>query len=269
MKYTLLLFAFCLSFAAHAQYKISSFGVSTGIDEDRVQGLNTDYMFESAGMEAPGELAAYLDKGYAYSMICENPYFRGDVALQNGAKELRLGVYAIFNRLDGISSYEAGEYIDLASYGHELGVEAAHLWRSNTLCGWHVYGGGGVQLGYGFGNELYGYGSSNSTIATLSFRQNGGTVTNGQTVQNSFQSNQYYFDTKTPNTVHGRGYAMGGASFNINKIELSIEGRWGYGFRQNKFAGATTNLRSVNVGVRYNLRRPGPCGDEAAASEWN
>jgi len=268
MKYILLFLAFCFTLSAQAQYKISSYGISAGVDEDRVQGLSSDYMFESANIAVPDEVSSILENGYAYSMVCENPYFRGDVALQNGNKELRLGVYAIINRLDGISTYGNEEYFDISTFGHEVGLEATHLWRSNKWCGWSIYGGGGGQLGYGFGNELYAYGSVTSTMAALSFRQNGGTVINGQTVQSTYQSNDFYSDNKVPNTAHGRAYAMGGASFNINKIELTLEGRWGYGFRQNKHAGAVTNLRSFHAGVRYNLQRPGPCGVDTGASEW-
>jgi len=228
-----------------------------------VQSLSNQYMFKSAGMKATSELSTALNGAEAYSMICENPYFRGDIALRDGNKELRFGAYAIINRIDAISSYNRNskEYVDLTSYGHELGLEATHLWRSNKICGWSLYGGGGTQLGYGFGNYLHGHITSSSTIAALSFRQNGGTLTNNQTVQSSAQLNEYYISEKVPGAFHGRAYAMGGASFNINRMEFTVEGRWGYGFRQNINAGAVTNLRSIHAGIRYNLRRPGPCGD--------
>ncbi len=263
MKYTLLLLSFFFAFSLQAQYKVASFGLSAGVDEDRVQGLSNDYMLNSAGMATPAEIAATLEGASVYSMICENPYFKADVALKNGDKELRLGVYAIINRIDAISSYgsRSAEYVDLTSYGHEVGVEVAHLWRSNKLCGWSLYGGGGTQMGVGFGNYLHGSISSSSTIEALSFRQNGGTFTSSQTVQSGSRNYDYYISEQVPASLHGRAFAMGGASFNIRRIEFSLEGRWGYGFRQNKHAGAITNLRSIHGGIRYNLRRPGPCGD--------
>lgn len=242
-------------------YQFSSFGISGGVDEDRVIGMGASYFVESTGAELPREVARTINDGEAYSMICENPHLGLDFSLRNESKEIRLSTYFIFNRIDAVSYQSPAGYADINSYGNEVGLDVAHLWRSNLARHWHLYGGGGVQGGYGFGTRVSAWGSDESTIASLSFRQNGGTITNQSTVRNTYGDSGSYAEYKAPNTVHGRAYVLGGASFDIcDRLEFTMEGRWGYGFRQNKFSGSATNLRSIRFGLRWNLKTPEQLG---------
>ena len=250
------------------EYTFASFGASFGVDEDRVQGMDADYFFRSAGVDAAPRLASLISGSDVYSMICENPLLRADISLRNRDKELRVGLYGIFNRLDGISHYDGGDYYDLSTVGHELGVEVDHLWRSNLWRHFHAYGGAGVQLGYGFGTKLHTYTSAVSTLEDLSFRANGGDVVSNQQLEDTYIGYDGYEHVDVPNAAHGRAFAVAGLAFDIcDRLEFNTEGRFGYGFRQNAEAGAVTQLRSWTMGLRWNVRKPEELGTWEAV-EW-
>ena len=252
-------------------YEFASFGASFGVDEDRVRGMDADYFFRSAGVEAAPRLRELIDASEVYSMVCENPMLRVDVSLRDRAKELRLGLYGIFHRLDGISHFGGSGYYDLETIGHELGLEGAHLWRSNLWRHFHAYGGAGVQLGYGFGTKLHGYTSAVSTLEDISFRANGGDVVSNQQLEDTYVGYDDYGQFDVPNALHGRAFAVAGLAFDIcDRLEFNTEGRFGYGFRQNAEAGAATQLRSWTMGLRWNVRTPEELGtwESVPAGEW-
>jgi len=247
---------------AQAQFKLVSFGMNSAYEEDRVKGLSSNDMITAGGLTVPEGLESFSDRGEAISTFWENPSksMRVDIAFQKLEMEFRLGVFGNFDRSDVISFEGEGEDIFLEYSSDEIGIDVLYLQRSNTVCGWHIYGGVGGQLGYGYRNFLYGYGTSKEIIAERSSSDVNGRIE----TRPSNGDDPAYFDfsirSDSPNTLHARSFVTGGASFNLDKLELSIEGRWGYGLRHSKYSNFTTNLRSLSVGVRHNLQRPGPCG---------
>ena len=245
---------------------VKSVGISMGVDEDRLSGIGADYFLSQsrdADMRALADDFEFAEKD-VYSMICENPYFRIDVALAprftNNA-ELRLGVLGIFNRTDWVSyrnSYEYGsantDYINFSTYGNELALEGTFL-KSTGKKIFNLYGGVGTNIGYTFGNNAFVNGSKTITADDMqySLRSAGGALEYMENNDAEYQSFHEYVQLR--NGISQRVFVMGGMGITLfQKFELALEGRYGRGYRLVKGTGAHgTELYSINVATRWHF----------------
>ena len=245
---------------------VKSVGVSMGIDEDRLSGIGAEYFLSQARDADMRALADEFDftEQDVYSMICENPYFRIDVALAprftNNA-ELRLGVLGIFNRTDWVSyrnRIEYGDantdYLNFSTYGNEVALEGTFL-KSTGKKVFNLYGGLGTNIGYTFGN--YGYVNGSKTITAddmqYSLRSAGGALEYMENNDEAYHSFHESFQLR--NGLSQRVFVMGGMGMTLfQKFELALEGRYGRGYRLVKGTGAHgTELYSINVATRWHF----------------
>lgn len=260
-----------LSAAVHAQspsqlfsgWKLKSLGISMGIEQDKILNFGGNSfmrmsgyedLFSSRGLD-PSDLSVY-------SGLCENPHLRLQAIFQPSAfpkLEFHTALVAMINRVDGIS-YFSDEYLDdyydyftVDSWGSEVAGELA-LIRRFSAGPFSIYGGLGTNLGFHFANEMNIYASQSYTAETLSFSETG-------IARFEFESEQAeaeYLEDYRPLSagISQRVFAQLGGSITLKKrLELGMEGRYGYGYRlhfNEKALG--TNLHSFAIFGRWNLK---------------
>lgn len=246
---------------------VKSVGLSFGVDEDRLGALDGRYLASKAkGVDALAQLDnGQLEKEYAYSMICENPQMRLDVALQPRFMpnaDWRFAVVGIFNRIDAISyrNREATnqyQYLNISEYSNEIALESSMLWRAKTKGSFlRLYGGGGTNIGASFGSSLYIDGTVSTPVTDLSGQLGG--RSDAINVYRSTGSDTEHISIDVwdaREALSHRLFAQAGIGFNFfRRLEIGLEGRWGYGYRL--VGGAPpqwTNLRSFSWSARWNL----------------
>ena len=249
---------------------VKSFGVTLSRDEDRLGNLSGDYLVGKLRGEGAASIAlltsGQMEQDYAYSMICENPNLRMDVALQPRFMpnaEWRFAAVLIANRIDAVSyrprDWSAGNYtyLNVSEYSNEAALESSMLWRVPTRGTFlRIYGGGGTNLGASFGSSVHVDGTMNTNVGDLS-NQFGGRgdaediYNNAEATYEWFSENHY--DVRE--SFNHRVFAQAGIGFNFfRRLEVGLEGRWGYGYRLVGGSPAQfTNLRSLGFSARWNL----------------
>lgn len=235
---------------------IKSIDLSFGYDEDRVTGISDDYFSSMIKDENLTYVGPEFDDTDIYSMVCENPYIRLSATLSPiGLKntELRLGLNGIFNRYDGVSynmgGGYTGTYYSSSTTGDELAVEASFLKSAN----WRVFrafGGLGVNTGYAFNNRMHSWVSDVSTVNSVSLRGD-----NIPIEEVMYNAESYHDAVKLRNGVSQRAFLHAGVGILFfRRVELSLEGRYGYGYR---WMGGTSphgvRLQSIAINASYQL----------------
>lgn len=257
MKNLLLLFSCCLlSFTTQAQtnWLVKSIDISLGVDEDRVNGLSNEYFTDMLRNENVAYIGPEFDGQNAYSMICENPYVRVMATLAPlGSKntEIRVGLNGIFNRLDGVSYHSDEGYASFSTIGDEIAIESAFI-KTTGIWGLRFYGGVGMNTGFAFNNRYYGWGSENIIVDNVSLRGDNQPISSVMQV-----SDPYYNEVELRNGMSQRLFLQGGVGFRFFKrVEVGLEGRYGYGYRWIVGAGKKAiRLQSVALNARYYLRK--------------
>jgi len=259
----------CLGLGLYAQqglfsgWKLRSFGLSMGLEQDMVQGFGGesfirmsgyDALFDDLGVE-PGDLSVY-------GGICENPHLRFQAIFEPSFVpnwEVHTSLVAIINRIDGITYYsqdELGyinsEYLTLDAWGHEIAADMAII-RRLRLGPLSVYGGVGTNLGFNFGNDLHISANYDQRTQLSSFSETGLARRDYEEASNP----QFFSEHKEmSNGISQRIYAQAGASLTLlNRLELGGELRYGYGYRLHFGGNAiATNLQSFGLFARWNLK---------------
>ena len=164
----LLLLAFAICTTANAQnflgMKVKKFGVSTTIDQDRLNGLGASYFDGVSKTGISSEIMENdFDTGDITSMICENSTVRAEITVLPFKKmqhvQLNMGTSLIYDRYESTSygvhcSYdEPTEFYSFTSRSNEAALDASIVYNLK-LWAFNLYGGVGTNLGYTFGGDL-------------------------------------------------------------------------------------------------------------------
>lgn len=253
--------------------KLKSIGVNGGVEQDLIMGNKMSHKYFNSMVNDPNinsNLEDFVDANFwKHSGVCENPHFRINLAyeLPKPNRELHLNLIGVFNRVDGIhyNRYDPSnnnsyyDYLSYNLYSHEMALETNYVFKKElnvikNVLGLNLYGLGGTNLGFQFGNEL-----SISGTETIRDRQLGARISaDDNTVSNYTFDSQEDFDNyyDASNAINQRVYAGAGLGFLFfNRVELGVNGKFGYGYRyhfSNDFA--TTNLRSIDFSAKWVLK---------------
>ena len=264
-KFILLSFSLCLfslgfsqSIASIAGMKITKFGITASYDQDMIKNIGADYFFSTSrdGINADIENFEF-NKQDIYSMICENPAIRAELTLQPFRAlrniQLNAGASVMFNRRDGASYYSRpnnnNSYNDIrfSSYSNEAAIDLTMLYHQKLLF-LHLYGGVGTNLGMTFAGEMNVSGSYYKEATITGEGTDGGEIVDRELVR----FNERH-DMK--NLIHQRVFFQGAATFIfLKRLELGLEGRAGVGYRYGGGHFAPTELSSIGLIAKWNLR---------------
>ena len=238
-------------------WKIKKIGVTMGIEQDMVNGMNADFFMKQMIGNSSTELSNtfQFDDANVYSMVCENPHIHVDLTLQTPLLknwEVRFGAIAVFNRIDGITYQNHSgnfEYLSLESFSNEVALEAAVL---KTLPLWdgriNLHGGLGTNFGYTFGNSMYVWGSSDFTVNETGFN-------NVNQTQANALLEDYNNHYALKDGINQRLYGQIGMDFVLfGCVGLGVEYRRGYGYRMHGGDATLTSLNSTALTMRYHLK---------------
>lgn len=244
-------------------WQLKSWGLSMGVEQDKIMNFGGNSFVRMSGYE---EL--FTDRGLdpnqlsVYSGLCENPHMRFQAIFQPALApniEFHTALVAMINRVDGISYYsdqyltDYYDYFTLDSWGSEVAGELAII-RRISAGPFSLYGGFGTNLGYHFANEMNIYGSQTYTSDVLSFSETG--VARFDFVAENGESEHFHDSRSISSGISQRLFAQGGASITfLKRVELGLEGRYGYGYRLHFDGKAVgTNLQSFSIFGRWNLK---------------
>lgn len=235
-------------------------GFSLGIEWDKIQGFSAESFGNMLGLpNMYDELGLDPSTAQIYSGICENPHLRLQAAWQTAMPNVEIVTSAmlVINRYDGITYYGEGSefdrwdnYMNLHSFGNEAGLDLAIVKRFNKGP-FSLQLGLGGNTGFSFSNVVDANGSIANEVSIASFESRG--------VSRVYfdEADGIYFEAfDVSNGISQRLYGQMGLSATILKrVEIGLEGRWGYGYRWH-FDGSpiNTNLRSVGAAVRWVMK---------------
>lgn len=270
MKNTLLLL-FCLlyTFSLFAQdlvlfnkWKVRSFSIAFGSDQDRIKNLDYTYMLSTAkALHASPYKDLTFTKQNLYSMACENPNIRLSVSLDvPGTRntELDLTLYGIYDRYDYVSYHtdathypilnEDYEYLSFNSMQSELGLEST-IKKRVQLGFFNLYGGLGTNMGYSFSGQMTINGDFKQTANQNSSR------TPNDIATGTYYKDYHYDELKTRDGFQQRIFGQIGLGWILFKrLELGVDYRYGYGYRAVFNAPTkTVNLQSAGLSIKWLL----------------
>jgi len=262
----LLLFCIGISTLLSAQstsvptkFKLKKIGISFGVEEDMINGLDYNYLVATAKGNPSSELEGMdFTQDYFSGGVCENPHIRVTAALEvPGMRntELNIALLGIFNRLDG-SFYQSNgrmendfEYVGVSTMTNEIALESSLTKRLTISKFINLYGGAGLNLGYNFGGHLSANGMRQNTVDQNSNRPLGDIV-NGQ-----FPSDENYFNEfyQLKDGISNRAFLQAGIGFVLfRRLEIGMDYRYGIGYRATFDAPTKrTNLNSVALSTRW------------------
>lgn len=252
-------------------WTLKSVGISAGIEKDMIRNFSGESFVRMTGQENLLEAAGINpNSASVYSGVCENPHLRFQGIWEVPALagfELHTSLVAIINRVDAISYYQdytgpndwggySNNYVTINTWGSELAADAAVIkrWRLGPMS---AYAGIGANVGYHFENYLNVHYGIEATAETWSFANTGVSRYSEDWVNETEQSPMLYasHSESMGNGLSTRAYLQGGVSGTMfGRLELGLEGRYGYGSRLH-FEGQslTTNLQSWGIFARWNL----------------
>ena len=249
-------FGFAQSIANIAGMKITKFGLTASYDQDMINDIGADYFIATSRGGVQADIADFaFNQRDIYSMICENPALRAELTLQPFRAlrniQLNAGASVMFDRNDG-AYYRSNENIDysrisFSSRSNEAAIDFALLYHQKFLF-LHLYGGVGTNLGMTFGGDINVRGSYYKETAFTGQGTDGGELVDRELI---------YFDERhsMKNILHQRVFLQGAATFIfLKRLELGLEGRAGVGYRLAGDVVATTQLRSIGIIAKWNLR---------------
>jgi len=259
---TALLVAFCSTFS-HAQVATSGWGIKKvgvliGQDSDQIRDLSHEQLLSQAdGVLSFDPASLDFEASDLTSMICENPNLKFEIALTTPIPntELRLAAVGIFNRVESVSyrtpytmitgaRSDRGLYVN--STGNEIALDGALMKYLQLGKSIRLYGGAGLQVGRGFGTEMY-YSAYN-----LNPIMNPETDEVIDYLRESFSG-----QVDAHEGTHLRGYLQAGLGVTIlRRVELTVDYRGGLGHRwvgQADISKGTTN-QSISFGTKWVLR---------------
>ena len=259
----LLLLAFAICTTANAQnflgMKVKKFGVSTTIDQDRLNGLGASYFDGVSKTGISSEIMENdFDTGDITSMICENSTVRAEITVLPFKKmqhvQLNMGTSLIYDRYESTSygvhcSYdEPTEFYSFTSRSNEAALDASIVYNLK-LWAFNLYGGVGTNLGYTFGGDLDVQGRYLSGEEVSYPGEDGGQISALEVIGIAEQH-------ELKNILHHRAFLHGGASvIFFKRLEVGLEGRRGVGYRFNKGNSINfSDLISLGLNAKWNLR---------------
>ncbi len=245
------------------KWKVRSFSVTFGADEDRIKNLDYTYMLKTAkGVNESGFEDLNFAPEHLFSMACENPNIRLTASLDvPGLKntELDFSVYGIVDRYDYVSYHTRNsdhdwlndeyEYLSFNSTQNELGLESTIKKRVN-LNFINLYGGLGTNLGYAFGGKMTIDGNAEQT-ASQNADRNLNDIVGG-----NYYQDYYYDEFKVRDGIQQRIYGQIGVGFIFFKrLELGIDYRRGFGYRAHFGAPVVeVDLHALSTTIRWHLK---------------
>ncbi len=233
-------------------------GLAAGFDQDRLKGLSHNYILSTARNQSN---ANFEDVPFAtddmQSMTCENPNLRAEITLSHPAlinSELRLGLNAMIQRADAVNYWgeqtdRGRESLKIQSWTNEIALEAAWIkyWNAGIF---NVHAGPGTNLGYTFSGVVSIDGEYLTMDEDNKLQSRVEASENGLLVLEDYDE---YLRSK--NAVHQRLYLTGGVGLTLaDRLEISLDGRYGYGYRAIRGAGFQgTQLRSFGISAHWIL----------------
>lgn len=240
--------------------KVLKYGIALGNDQDRVQGLDAQYLMGLSRTPVSSELRDNdFEPINLVSMTCENPALRFAVTVQpfktSSNWQLDLGTTLMSNRIDG-TDYRYVNYgsstpdntFSFRSRSHEIALDASLL-RNVKFGFFNLYGGIGTNLGMTFAGDM--------TIRGNIYNEISDPVTGFDDPLNvSFENERFYEYSSIKNVLHQRAFLQGGMSIIILKrLELGVDARLGVGYRLNRGNSIkTTNLFGGGFVAKWNLK---------------
>ncbi len=269
MKRAIFLFAICICFGsvsleAQKFFNVKKFGVEVGFDQDMVQGLSGTGILGKTSTEFQERYSLVTEEnGTKITGVCENPNLRAVVVLEPifwKNTELQVSGNFIWNRWDGVSyysgNYEEGyNYSNVDMYGSEVALEAVLVKKYSPKHWFHLYGGGGLNSGYHFGNTVYvsNYGEGDPNPQE---ERTFADVFAGSEPQYAPDYARDWGYEEISDGFSTRAFAVGGFGVTMFKrLELGVNIRYGLGLRT--FNGADndfTNLRSIGTTMKWTLK---------------
>lgn len=260
---------FCQGHLISPKWKIKSFGISLGYDQDMLTGMDYTYFLSTIQEETRFKYSNLnLNREYVGSMICENPHLRLNLSLlPPGLKntELNLALVGIAGRIDYVEYVSPNEanledpefqYLSFDLTSDEIDLEASFLKRIPIGRAFNLYGGLGTNLGFTTRNHLYVNGQNILIEEDKVMGFSDIPELRDDSEETSFEPSYFseYYHSKT--AFSQRLFAQIGFSFAIvNRFEFGLEYRRGIGYRH--VGGASTNtthLQSVGLSTRWILR---------------
>lgn len=265
-KYLPILLILITSISIHAQeygIKVKKVSFSSGFELDAVYGLGEDYFVQSIrGDFSPGLENLHNFEKSLNEMFCENANIRLGVSLVTSKlknTELAVAFYKIDERYDAVEyTFEdvgnTFESLMYASNSDEVGFEAALIRALPIFNFFELHAGIGTQLGYSYQSDLL------VSHAKHTFEE----VT-GDASQSSFQRNDRVVEIVESSTLMEETYSMknswskkaffqtGFGLIFLNRVEVGLMARYGFGHRFLAGKDYPTKLTSYNFTMAYRL----------------
>lgn len=251
--------------------KLKRVGINLGAEKDLITGNIMSHNYFNSLVDHQSlnaDFERFVDTNFSkYSGVCENPHIRINLAyeLPKANRELNLSFIGVFNRIDGVyydrqNNSNGYEYLSYDMYSNEFALEASYVFKKElnlvqNIFGLNLYGLVGTNLGYQFNNVV----TVNGT-EEIRDRQFGARINATEIVNNDefFIEETDYFNNsyRASNAINQRAFA--GVGFGLlffNRVELGMNGRFGYGYRfhfSNDFT--YTNLQSFDFTAKWVLK---------------
>lgn len=240
--------------------KVLKYGIVMGNDQDRVQGLDAQYIMGLSKDPVSSELRSNeFESINLVSMTCENPALRAVVTVQPFKErsnwQLDLGTTFMFNRVDGTNyryvnfgSNTPDNTFSFRSRSNEVALDASLLYNKK-LGFFNLYGGVGTNLGMTYAGSM----SVNGRI----YNEIEDPITGFDDPGNvRFEGESFSEYSRLKNVLHQRAFVQGGMSIIILKrLELGLDGRLGVGYRLNQGNSfKATHLLGGGLVMKWNLK---------------
>ncbi len=264
-KLLLVVFVLALSLPSFSQdvvgrWKVKRIGVTLGQDQDMINDLSHTYLMNTVrGFPNAQYENIPFAKSDLYSMTCENPNLRVELALlppRMRNTELRVALSGMFNRIDAVN-YQAynpdggSSTLNFRSHTNEIAAEAVLLKRASLWNTFNFYGGVGTNLGTSFAGNVRVSGSNLVMNEEGDFGASDDAYTN-----NGYQNYTSFYDYyEVKNGLHQRAFLQGGFSIVfLRRLEIGLEARYGIGYRLIGGQAVGTNLVAAGFTAKWILK---------------
>jgi len=251
--------------------KLKRVGVNLGMEQDLIMGNRMSHSYFNSLVDHPNlnsNVERFVDANFVkHSGVCENPHFRINLAyeLPKANREFNLTLVGVFDRIDGVNYQRISvngdyDYLSYDMYSNELALEASYVFKREVslirnIFGLNFYGLAGTNFGYQFDNEV-----TMSGVDELREREFGTRIAQPSTAslnEYTFEENEYFTNYYSASSAFNlRAFSgVGVGLLFFNRLELGLNGRYGYGFRYHLSNDFTpTNLRSLDITAKWVLK---------------
>ena len=246
------------------KWKVSKFGISFGVEQDMIKGIDGDYLIATAKdveVDIP-EGMSFITSTYA--MVCENPNIQAFAVLEvpnMKNTELQLGANIIIGRLDEVFYTKDGsdfndlgkpqfDYLSISSFTNEIGLEVGLSRRFSLSRLLSLYLGANTNIGLSYHGNVDINGSDLSVVNSNKERSIYDVYTG------NYHHNYNYYNFGFKKAFHQRLNLQ--ATFSVltlKRFELGFFMKGGIGYK-NHFNGPkkNTHLQAAGFSVAWLLK---------------